>query len=845
MSGWAMDAAGRFSRRLEAAWAVAGRPSADEIALHAQEKLDVDISPSTIRGWLRHGRLPRSDDTFLAVLRLLRVEHPAELMSLLRAARQTETDHRGSERETPAHEPALRSAARPVPHQLPAVLSDFVGRRDALATLDGAPTRTGSGSRQMTVFSIVGAAGIGKTSLTLWWAHGNLDQFPDGQLYVDLRGFGPSATPVSPSVAMCGFLTALGVSTADIPTDVDDQAALYRSLLSGRRTLVLLDNARDIGQVLPLLPGSPTCTVLVTSRTRLTGLQVRGAHLIELDTLPDEEARALLVARIGAVAASTQAGEVTALVRFCAGLPLALAIVAARATAQQALPLACLVEELAAETHRLDALDTGDGGSSARAVFLWSYLALPAEAATAFRLLSLATGPDIGLDACAALLGAQPAVARALLDVLVAAHLVQEHRRNRYRIHDLLRIFSSECLRDYEPPTARQEAVSRLVDWVVRGADLANQVLAPHRRRVLPTAADRSGFQTYDAALEWYSVEHRNAAAAVQLAAEWCLYDLAWKLTIIMFSYYNLNKGWREYLISLDTALDATRRAGDDFGEAWVLNAMGATYGSIAHYEEATNCLEQSLTLWRAIGDQPGVSMALNNLGEASRRAGHYKRAIELFDMDRRFCHDNGDENGESICLNNLGRACGVGNIAEAIRCQRLALEMRRRVKDLHEEAEILKDLGEVYRRCQQYSRSGQSYQLALASYQKAGDALGAAQAVISLAELAHERGELREALQLAGEALAISETVNEDDAPALRRQITHCNANSTASAACLIAFESDRLLLRRGAVEHQRGADRGQPGVLGERRAGQRRQQPLVVQARGCAGTCRAGSRE
>jgi tetratricopeptide (TPR) repeat protein len=770
-----VDAASRFSRRLEAVWVVAGRPSADEIALLAQEKLDVDISSSTIRGWLRHGRLPRSDETFLAVLRLLRVERPAELMSLLKDARQPEVAQRNSERESPAREPALRPAPRPIPRQLPAVLGDFIGRKDALAVLGGALTGTGAGiSRHMAVFSIAGAAGIGKTSLALWWAHGNLGEFPGGQLYVDLRGFGPSGSPMAPSVAVCGFLTALGVSAADIPADVDGQAALYRSLLSGRRMLVVLDNARDISQVLPLLPGSPTCTVLVTSRIRLTGLQVRGARLIELDTLPEEEARALLVARIGAEAASSQTDSVTALVRSCAGLPLALAIVAARATAQQALPLAFLAEELAAETHRLDALDAGDVGSSARAVLSWSYRALPLEAARAFRLLGLATGPDIGLDACAALLGTQQAVARALIDVLVAAHLVQEHRRNRYRMHDLLRIFSSECLRDDESPVDREQAVSRLVDWFAHAADAASRVIAPLRRRVLsPAAGEDPAFGTYDAALEWFSVEHRNVAAAVELAAEWRSYDLSWKLAIIMFSYYNLNKGWREYLTSLATALEAACSAGSEYGRAWVLNAMGSAYGSLEYYEEGTSYLEQSLTLWRAVDDRQGVSMTLNNLGETYRRAGSYRRAIEYYEMDRQFCRANGDEDGESVRLNNLGKAwLALGNTAQAIRSQRLALEIRRRVKDLHEEAEILNDLGEVYRRCQQYSRSSQSYQLALAAYRRAGDALGAAQVVVSLSELAHERGELPEARQLAREALTISATVDEDDAPSLRRQI-------------------------------------------------------------------------
>jgi tetratricopeptide (TPR) repeat protein len=492
-----------------------------------------------------------------------------------------------------------------------------------------------------------------------------------------------------------------------------------------------------------------------------------------LDTLPDEEAQALLVARIGALAASTQADSVSALVSYCAGLPLGLAIVAARATAQQALPLACLVEELAAETHRLDALDAGDVESSARAVFLWSYRALPPDAARAFRLLSLATGPDIGLDACAALLGSQRAVARALLNVLVAAHLVQEHRRNRYRMHDLLRIFSSECLHSDETPQARQEAVGRLLDWFVRAADAASRVIAPQRRPVLSPVADDSAFLTYDAALEWFCLEHRNVAAVVELAAEWRSYDLAWKLSIIMYSYYNLNKGWREFLSSLGTALDAARSAGNDFGTAWVLNAMGVAYGNLERYEDATSCLEQSLTQSRAVGDLSGASMALNNLGESCRRTGCHERAIEYYEMDRQLCRENGDEDGESISLSNLGKVrLALGEVAEAIQCQRQALEIRRRVTDLHEEAEILSDLGEAYRQCQQYAHSNQSYQLALAAFQRAGDALGTAQVMVSLAELAHEQGELLEARQRARDALTVAAMVNEDAAPALRRQI-------------------------------------------------------------------------
>jgi tetratricopeptide (TPR) repeat protein len=654
------------------------------------------------------------------------------------------------------------------------VLSDFVGRTDALATLDGALARAGAdGSRQMAVFSIVGAGGIGKTSLALWWAHGNLEAFPDGQLYVDLQGFGPADTPMSASVAVRGFLAALGVPDASIPADTDDQTALYRSLLSGRRTLVLLDNARDVHQVLPLLPGSPTCTVLVTSRTQLAGLQVRGAHLIALDTLPDDEARALLVARVGKVAAATESESVTALVRFCAGLPLGLAIVAARAT-EQRLPLASLVEELAAETSRLDALDAGDVASSTRAVLSWSYRALPPQAARAFRLLSLVTGPDVGLDPCAALLDTDRAGARVLLRALAGAHLVQEYQPNRFRMHDLLRIFARECLHADELPAAQQAAVSRLLGWFLRTANAASQVITPLRRHTLiPTEVGESPFQTYDQALNWLSVEHRNVTAAIDLGAERGAHDLVWPLAIPLSSYYNLNKGWREYLRTLRVALEAARMADTDHGMAWVLNAMGITHVHLDELDEAMSCFEQALALRQKAGDQVGASVALNNLGETYRLAGDYARAVEYYERDHALCRERGDEDGQSICLNNLGKAqLALGNIAEAVRCQRLALELRRRVTNLPYEAEILTDLGDLYRRCRQLSRSHRSYQLALSAYRELGDALGAAQALVSLGELAHERGNIREARRWGRDALSLAATLNEDDARSLFRAI-------------------------------------------------------------------------
>jgi tetratricopeptide (TPR) repeat protein len=357
---------------------------------------------------------------------------------------------------------------------------------------------------------------------------------------------------------------------------------------------------------------------------------------------------------------------------------------------------------------------------------------------------------------------------------LAGAHLVQEYQPNRFRMHDLLRIFARECLHADELPAAQQAAVSRLLGWFLRTANAASQVITPLRRHTLiPTEVGESPFQTYDQALNWLSVEHRNVTAAIDLGAERGAHDLVWPLAIPLSSYYNLNKGWREYLRTLRVALEAARMADTDHGMAWVLNAMGITHVHLDELDEAMSCFEQALALRQKAGDQVGASVALNNLGETYRLAGDYARAVEYYERDHALCRERGDEDGQSICLNNLGKAqLALGNIAEAVRCQRLALELRRRVTNLPYEAEILTDLGDLYRRCRQLSRSHRSYQLALSAYRELGDALGAAQALVSLGELAHERGNIREARRWGRDALSLAATLNEDDARSLFRAI-------------------------------------------------------------------------
>jgi hypothetical protein len=336
------------------------------------------------------------------------------------------------------------AAAVPVPSQLPAPPRSFTGRVCELAALSGATT-TAADRRGAVVNAIGGTGGIGKTWLAVRWAHDNLEWFPDGQLYVNLRGFDPSGEPMPPGVALNGFLDALGVSPASIPADLDAKAGLYRGLVANRRMLILLDNARDTAQVAPLLPGSPTCRVLVTSRGQLGGAVTgHGARPLVLDMLTRSEAGRLLAHRLGHVRVAAEPAAVRALVDHCAGLPLALGIVAARAATHPDCPLAVLAGELREESARLDALDAGGLTANLRAVFAASYRSLPAAAAEVFRLLGLVPDPDLSLPAAASLTGLPTGQARGLLGELTGAHLLQEHVAGRYRMHDLVRLYAAQ-----------------------------------------------------------------------------------------------------------------------------------------------------------------------------------------------------------------------------------------------------------------------------------------------------------------------------------------------------------------------------------------------------------------
>jgi DNA-binding SARP family transcriptional activator len=369
--------------------------------------------------------------------------------------------------------PALAGRAqRVVPRQLPTAPSHLAGRTAELQALTRLVNGAGDAGGTVMLSAISGAPGVGKSALAVYWGHQVADEFPDGQLYVNLRGFGPAGPAVSSAEAIRGFLAAFQVPPAAVPAGLDALAGLYRSMLAGTRTLVVLDNARDVEQVRPLLPASPGSLVLVTSRNQLAGLVANeGAWPVSLDVLPEPDARELLARRLSPAQVMAEHDAVTELARLCAGLPLALSIAATRAAARPDFALSALAAELRDEKGRLDALEVGDAAGSLREVFSWSHQQLSHSAGRVFRLMSVHPGPDMSVQAAASIAGIAVPDAQRALSELTNASLVAERSPARYRCHDLLRVYAAEQARDCDGDIEVRAAARRMIDHYRQGSD--------------------------------------------------------------------------------------------------------------------------------------------------------------------------------------------------------------------------------------------------------------------------------------------------------------------------------------------------------------------------------------
>jgi tetratricopeptide (TPR) repeat protein len=666
---------------------------------------------------------------------------------------------------------------RAVPRQLPAFTSHFVGRADELAELAGlleraVDRRHPEGAPGTVIISAIGGtAGVGKTTLALRWAHQVADRFPDGQLYVNLRGFDPARPPMRPAEAIRGFLDALGAESADLTRDLDAQAALYRSLLAGRRILVLLDNARDPDQVRPLLPGSETCLVLVTSRSRLSGLvAAEGAQPLEVDLLNLTEARELLTRQLGMDRASRDPGAVDELIELCVRLPLALSVIAARAVAQPTFPLAELVDELRDEHGRLDALDLGDLATSVRAVFSCSYRNLTDPAARMFRTLGVHPGPDISTPAAASLTGVSLTQARTVLAELTRAHLVTERAPGRFAFHDLLRSYAVEQTASIDTDTDRHAAVRRMLDYYLYTGYAAIRWLYPSRETFDLIAPDpqvsTERLDDVEHALAWCDAEQGVFPAIVAQAASSGFDTHAWQIPWVLAAYYN-RQGYLDHWIgTLHTAVGASCRAGDQEGQARTRHELGYAYFRLGLYSEARIHLRHALEMNRELGNRARQAHNHFELSQVANSLGHFDEALSHVRHGLRLCQATGSRGAKAwVRALELGCLARIGTYQQALDCSLEALAVFRELGNGYGEAETLGSLADIHHHLGNYSQAVDYRRGALELNRQLGDHYTEADTLTRLGDTYQVVGELDAARDAWRQAASILDDLRHSEA--------------------------------------------------------------------------------
>ena len=645
------------------------------------------------------------------------------------------------------------------PRQLPAAVRHFAGREAELAALAGQVADAGG---TVVISAVSGTAGIGKTALAVYFAHQVADQFPDGQLYVNLRGFDPTGSPMTPAEAIRGFLEAFEVPAERIPVTLGAQAALYRSLLAGRRVVVVLDNARDAEQVRPLLPGSPGCVVVVTSRNQLTSLiAAEGACPVTLDLLTVVEARLLLTRRLGAGRVAAEAPAVNEIITSCARLPLALSIVAARAATHPEFPLASLAGELRDVRGRLHAFGGGEAAADARAVFSWSYQQLSPQAARLFRLLGLHPGPDTTACAAASLAALPAGQARSSLAELARANLVTERSPGRFTSHDLLRAYAIEQARAHDTDDDQKAAISRVLDHYLYTAHAASLRLHPRSEPltlpppppgVLPE--EQAGFA---GAWAWFDAEHPVLLAAIEQAAATGWDTHAWQLAWTLMDFLDRQGRWHDWAATQHIALSAARRHNDRAGQAHAHTGIGLACRWLGRYDEAYTHLQHALDLFAELGDAAGQAQAHTMLGgvlEYQNRLAdallHRQQALALF-------RAAGDRRGQAKALNDVGWVHALlGDHYEALAQCEQALALSREVGDHRGEAHTLDSLGYAHHHLGNYQQSANYYQESVARHREVGSRYHLATVLGHLGDTLYATGDHPAARTAWQQALAI-----------------------------------------------------------------------------------------
>jgi tetratricopeptide (TPR) repeat protein/transcriptional regulator with XRE-family HTH domain len=743
-------------------------------------------SRAAIGNYLTGKSLPPTD-RFDELVRLLGAS-AAELRPLATARDRVE-----EQREHP-------EAATVAPRQLPAEVAFFVGRASELDALHHLPTPgvTGDGDTpssdshsesredgpaegpvdgQVRIITITGMAGVGKTSLALRFAHRVADQFPDGQLYLNLHGFGPDRVVLDPTDGIRRLLSALGVPPARVPVDVEAQAALYRGQLSGQRMLILLDNARDAGQVRPLLPGTSACLVLVTSRDHLTSLvATEAARPLTLGPLDDVDARLLLAGRVGADRVAAEPGPVDEIIARCDRLPLALAIVTAHAATHPQLPLAAVAAELSDAYQRLAAL-AGDPHTDLKAVFSWSYRGLAPPAARLFRLLGLHPGPDLSTAAAASLAATGPDEVRVLLADLSRASLLTEHAPGRWAVHDLLRAYAGELARDIDTDEQQSGATRRILDHYLHTAHTADQLLDPTWDPIslaptLPATSPERLTGTREA-IGWFTAERQVLLAAIQQAAATGFDTHAWQLTQTLRSFLFRQGHWHDQAALARAAIAAAGRSGDAQAQIYAYHSLAGAHLHLGRPDEAHAALSHALTVSERSADltaraliHRGLAYLADQRGEHARSLHHSCQALNLY-------RTIGHERGQADALNGIGWShVELGDPRKALAECRQALTLHEKLGNPHGQANTWDTLGYAHHHLGEFGQAVDCYEYALTLYRDFSDRYAQAGTLTRLGDTHHAGGDPDRARDAWRRALTLYDELDHPDIGAIRTRI-------------------------------------------------------------------------
>jgi DNA-binding SARP family transcriptional activator len=663
-------------------------------------------------------------------------------------------------------------AAAPVPAappaQLPADIADFTGRAAQVSALTGLLSEAdGRGSPgAVRVVVVTGSGGLGKTTLAVHAAHLLADQFPDGQLYADLHG---ATQPADPAEVLARFLRDLGMDGARVPVSVEERAAQYRTRLAGRRVLIVLDDARDVAQVRPLLPGAASAAVLVTARGRLP--ELAGSKVIDLEVLPVEDSYALLRRIVGEARGRAEPEATGQVLAACAGLPLAIRIAGARLAARRNWSVATLAARLADERGRLDELQVGE--LAVRASFEVSFAALPQPSppgqvapARAFRLLGLWTGATIGLPAAAALLGVPVPAAEEALGGLLDAHLLESPAPDRYRFHDLLRVYAADRARTEESGEERQAAITRVLSWYLHSTEAAARVISPQYTRV-PLADPPAGvrpleFASLDGALAWCEDCRAELLAAVRLAAAAGLHMLAWQIAASAMSFYYRRSHWTDWVATHQTGLASARSLGSRPAEAWILTNLGMAY-AMQRIDDSIGCFEKALAIYRELSDLRGEGRAATNAAIAFYQLRRFPEARATAERSLVIQRRAGKRYGEGIALDILGSSCArLGEFTLATGHLNQALLIFRELGEQDYEAETLTDLGEAFLGVGRVGDAVDCLKQSLAIRQKIGDRHGQAATLRRLGQAQQRAGQARQARELLAQALRLFQEIGD-----------------------------------------------------------------------------------